>query len=157
MEKIIPHPAMVKGIEISSYWLVNNPHFFEKADQLSAFMKEFNLSERLAGQLLFISKSEVHRLKSVAETDSELRAAVLKHRTDYWALCKFHEVSGSLKSHLRERIISGYIKRHKQIKALVDSSPARREKRFEKARAELAKLQERVHEINEFLNSVVIV
>lgn len=91
-------------------------HFFLKCDKLAQFKNDHGLSERKLSALFSISKSEIHRMLLVARTDIEIRISVLEYGIDFYALVLFHEADESIQGELKKLLVSGQIRKHKQIK-----------------------------------------
>lgn len=109
-------------------YLASDSHFFVKCDALAIFKSIEKLSERELARLVGRSKSEVHRMLDVTKADSDLREAVIQHKTDYHVLVRYFQTTGSNQNKMYPLIINGTIKRHKEANSfLVDNKPSPKE------------------------------
>lgn len=102
--------------------LKGDSHFLLKCDKLWMFKNYYNYTERDMSAIVDISKSEIHRMLTVAKTDIELRIAVLNFKIDYHALCIYHSNNLVDQSELREKLLKGELKTHKQVRDYVQAS-----------------------------------
>lgn len=131
-------PSLIEKAQLlQESWVLEGVHYMKRCSDLALFRSTNRLSERDVAGIFNISKSEVHRMIQVGQTDQELRVAVVSYGTDYHALSIYHGLKGPLKTKLRSKLISGEIFRHIDAKEFSKrgfhvSGDLRTNKRFNK-------------------------
>jgi hypothetical protein len=119
-------PQTVKEI------LASDVHFFEKCDAVARYQKVWVTSERTAAIKLGISKSQIHRMNKVSGTSRADRKTVMDNGADFNTVYLMETKPLAL----REKVISGVIKTHKQamefLKVQKDPKKLARKNEFER-------------------------
>lgn len=86
-------------------------------NNMIALQETFKLSERKLALCFDLSKSEIHRILSVAKLSDALKATCKTFGTDYHTLCLLAEApSSGRKEELLLKVLDGTVRRHKKAK-----------------------------------------
>jgi hypothetical protein len=100
-----------------------------KCDDIGEFNSRHKLSERTLAFCFGISKSEAHRLLSIAKLSPDMRGLMAVHKTDYHALCAYVEAPISAKKdELKEKLLNGEIKTHKDVRSFLGEFARKKQK-----------------------------
>ena len=95
-------------------------HYIDQADSIFGYKKLTGASERKIQAALGISKSEVHRCLLIARIPKSVKEAAKVHNTEKYVLLEWSALdSGSLKSSLKNKIVSGAIQKRLQLKRAI--------------------------------------
>jgi ParB family chromosome partitioning protein len=92
-------------------------HYIDRADGILNYQKATKASERKICAALGISKSEVHRSLIIAKLSKKIKEAAKKHNTEKYVLVEFFALdSGTLRTSIEKKIVSGEIVKRAQLK-----------------------------------------
>lgn len=101
--------------------LNSDAHFFIKSAAASNFQDLYNISERDAAKYLGVSKSSMHRFNTVAKTPQKIQASATKNNTGFYAVYRMMSAPKEFYSELKQQIITGKIRTHKQVMNYLDA------------------------------------
>jgi ParB family chromosome partitioning protein len=99
---------------------MTSQHYTEKATELLGLMVKYDHSERSLAIAAYISKSEIHRMITIAKMSAEIKHAAKEFNIEKYVLLELVGIKDlSTRKSATSKILSGEIRRRKQLRDFI--------------------------------------